>query len=42
MEPAATVVYIVDDDAEVREALAWLLRSRRVSARPSPAPRPSS
>lgn len=23
-------VYIVDDDAEVREALAWLLRSRRV------------
>ena len=31
MEPAANAtVYIVDDDAEVREALAWLLRSRRV------------
>ena len=24
------LVYIVDDDAEVREALAWLLRSRRI------------
>lgn len=31
MEPASNAtVYIVDDDAEVREALAWLLRSRRV------------
>ena len=31
MEPAANAtVYIVDDDAEVREALAWLLRSRRL------------
>ena len=31
MEPASpATVYIVDDDAEVREALAWLLRSRRV------------
>ena len=31
MEPASNaIVYIVDDDAEVREALAWLLRSRRV------------
>lgn len=31
MEPATNAtVYIVDDDAEVREALAWLLRSRRV------------
>ncbi|WP_404300879.1 response regulator transcription factor [Alicycliphilus denitrificans] len=31
MEPTANAtVYIVDDDAEVREALAWLLRSRRV------------
>ena len=31
METAAhATVYIVDDDAEVREALAWLLRSRRV------------
>ena len=31
MEPAANATaYIVDDDAEVREALAWLLRSRRV------------
>ncbi|WP_312302338.1 response regulator transcription factor [Pulveribacter sp.] len=27
-------VYIVDDDAEVREALAWLLRSRRVLSEP--------
>ena len=31
MEPLSNAtVYIVDDDAEVREALAWLLRSRRV------------
>lgn len=31
MEPSANAtVYIVDDDAEVREALAWLLRSRRL------------
>ena len=31
MEPAQdVVVYIVDDDASVREALAWLLRSRRL------------
>ena len=31
MESATpATVYIVDDDAEVREALAWLLRSRRV------------
>jgi len=31
MESAAiATVYIVDDDAEVREALAWLLRSRRL------------
>ena len=31
MEPAQdVVVYIVDDDAGVREALAWLLRSRRM------------
>ena len=31
MEPASNAtVYIVDDDAEVRKALAWLLRSRRV------------
>ena len=31
MEPVSNAtVYIVDDDAEVREALAWLLRSRRV------------
>ncbi|SDM07021.1 two component transcriptional regulator, LuxR family [Oryzisolibacter propanilivorax] len=34
MDPAASAipatVYIVDDDAEVRTALAWLLRSRRV------------
>ena len=29
LSPPATV-YIVDDDAEVRDALAWLLRSRRV------------
>ena len=31
MQPAtAALVYIVDDDASVRDALAWLLRSRRV------------
>jgi len=24
------LVYVVDDDASVREALAWLLRSRRL------------
>ena len=31
MQPAAdAIVYIVDDDASVREALAWLLRSRRL------------
>jgi two-component system, LuxR family, response regulator DctR len=27
--PVDSLVYIVDDDASVREALAWLLRSRR-------------
>ena len=27
---APATVYIVDDDAEVREAMAWLLRSRRL------------
>ncbi|WP_440105807.1 response regulator transcription factor [Acidovorax sp. BL-A-41-H1] len=31
MEPVSNAtVYIVDDDASVREALAWLLRSRRL------------
>jgi two-component system response regulator DctR len=31
MQPAQdAIVYIVDDDASVREALAWLLRSRRL------------
>jgi two-component system response regulator DctR len=31
MQPAApATVFIVDDDASVREALAWLLRSRRL------------
>ena len=31
MQPASNAtVYIVDDDASVREALAWLLRSRRL------------
>ena len=31
MEPISNAtVYIVDDDASVREALAWLLRSRRL------------
>ncbi len=28
--PADALVYIVDDDASVRDALAWLLRSRRL------------
>jgi two-component system, LuxR family, response regulator DctR len=28
-KPVDSLVYIVDDDASVREALAWLLRSRR-------------
>ena len=31
MEPVANAtIYIVDDDASVREALAWLLRTRRL------------
>src|SRR4051812_47793459 len=31
MQPSPNaLVYIVDDDASVREALAWLLRSRRL------------
>ena len=30
MSAADAMVYIVDDDAEVRAALAWLLRSRRL------------
>jgi two-component system, LuxR family, response regulator DctR len=31
MQPAPNaIVYIVDDDASVRDALAWLLRSRRL------------
>ena len=31
MEPVPNaIVYVVDDDADVREALAWLLRSRRL------------
>ena len=29
-QPSNATVYIVDDDASVREALAWLLRSRRL------------
>jgi two-component system response regulator DctR len=33
MQPAIdALVYIVDDDASVREALAWLLRSRRLGS----------
>jgi two-component system response regulator DctR len=33
MEPVSNAtVYIVDDDASVREALAWLLRSRRLES----------
>ncbi len=33
MQPAPdATVYIVDDDASVREALAWLLRSRRLAS----------
>lgn len=33
MQPAIdATVYIVDDDASVREALAWLLRSRRLTS----------
>jgi two-component system response regulator DctR len=35
MEPAQNAtVFIVDDDASVREALAWLLRSRRLVSEP--------
>ncbi|MEY4713515.1 MAG: hypothetical protein RIS88_2965, partial [Pseudomonadota bacterium] len=30
--PLDAIVYIVDDDAGVREALAWLLRSRRLAS----------
>ena len=31
MEPVTNAtVYVVDDDADVRDALAWLLRSRRL------------
>lgn len=30
VDPGAAMVHIVDDDASVREALAWLLRSRRL------------
>ena len=30
MSRSDATVYIVDDDASVREALAWLLRSRRL------------
>ena len=31
MQPSQdALVFIVDDDASVREALAWLLRSRRL------------
>ena len=34
MQPTQdATVYIVDDDAGVREALGWLLRSRRQRAR---------
>ncbi|QNP47500.1 response regulator transcription factor [Diaphorobacter aerolatus] len=37
MEPVSNAtVYIVDDDAEVREALAWLLRSRRLPSEAFP------
>ena len=33
MEPIKyATVYIVDDDSGVRDALAWLLRSRRLSS----------
>ncbi len=31
---SAATVYVVDDDASVREALAWLLRSRRLISEP--------
>ncbi len=35
MEPTHPgTVYLVDDDSEVREALAWLLRSRRLYSEP--------
>jgi two-component system response regulator DctR len=30
--PNDSLVYVVDDDADVREALAWLLRSRRLGS----------
>ena len=32
--PIDALVFIVDDDAGVREALAWLLRSRRLTSEP--------
>ena len=30
--PSDALIYLVDDDASVREALAWLLRSRRLAS----------
>ncbi len=37
MQPSQdAIVYIVDDDAGVREALAWLLRSRRLASEAYP------
>lgn len=30
--PTDALVYVIDDDASVREALAWLLRSRRLTS----------
>src|SRR5206468_3466157 len=33
-DPRPPLVHIVDDDASVREALAWLLRSRRLASVP--------
>ena len=31
---ALPIVYLVDDEAVVRDALAWLLRSRRIVSEP--------
>ena len=34
LAPSDATVYIVDDDASVREGMAWLLRTRRLLSAP--------